>query len=188
MRVIAGTARGLRLDAPPGRSTRPTLDRVRESIFNALTSADLLAGSVVLDAFAGSGALGIEALSRGAEACVFVERDRAALAALRSNLERTRLADRSTVVPGDAFALLGSSGRLAGRSFGLALLDPPYGTEEWAALLGCIRAETVVIESDHVVDPGDGWRVRWDRRYGGTLVRIAERAARGPADNQEPAS
>ena len=86
MRVIAGTARGLRLDAPPGRSTRPTLDRVRESIFNALTSADLLAGSVVLDAFAGSGALGIEALSRGAETCVFVERDRAALAALRSNL------------------------------------------------------------------------------------------------------
>ena len=168
MRVIAGTARGLRLDAPPGRSTRPTLDRVRESIFNALTSADLLAGSVVLDAFAGSGALGIEALSRGAETCVFVERDRAALAALRSNLERTRLA--------------------VAAYFGLALLDPPYGTEEWAALLGCIRAETVVIESDRVVDPGDGWRVRWDRRYGGTLVRIAERAARGPADNQEPAS
>lgn len=110
--------------APAGTATRPTSDRVREATFNALTSLGVLDGARVLDAFAGSGALGIEALSRGAEHCRFVERDRAALAALRDNLDRCGLGrDRAEVVVGDAAS--------AGGGWDLALLDPPYAFTGW---------------------------------------------------------
>ncbi|MGA1345675.1 MAG: RsmD family RNA methyltransferase, partial [Ilumatobacteraceae bacterium] len=95
MRVVAGELRGRRIVAPAGRDTRPTTDRVREAIFNALGSAGLVEGALVADLFAGSGALGIEALSRGAERCVFVETDRAALAALEQNLDHLGLRSRA---------------------------------------------------------------------------------------------
>ena len=125
MRVVSGEARGRRLVAPAGQDTRPTTDRVRESMFNALESLEAVAGATVLDLFAGSGALGIEALSRGAARCTFVEHDRAALAAVRANLEATGLAGRAEVVSGDAHRAL-TSFSAAGRRFDLALLDPPY--------------------------------------------------------------
>src|SRR5262245_65746565 len=97
MRVVAGSARGIRLDGPPGRSTRPTSDRVREATFNALGSLGLVEGSVVLDLFAGSGAMGIEALSRGARRATFVDNDPSALESIRTNLEVTKLAPAATV-------------------------------------------------------------------------------------------
>lgn len=122
IRVIAGELRGRRLRVPAGSGVRPTADRVREALFDIL--GDTVVGARVLDLFAGSGALGIEALSRGARDASFVERDRRALAALRENLERLGLGTRSTVLRGDALARLSDECR--GDGFDLVLADPPY--------------------------------------------------------------
>ncbi len=102
MRVIAGTRGGRRLVAPDGADTRPTADRVREATFNALASLDALVDAEVVDLFAGSGAMGIEALSRGAAHATFVDDDRRAIEAVEANLAATGLADRATVVRGPA--------------------------------------------------------------------------------------
>jgi 16S rRNA (guanine(966)-N(2))-methyltransferase RsmD len=106
MRVIAGAAKGRTLESVPGDSTRPITDRVKSALFSILESRDMIAGRRYLDLFGGTGAVGIEALSRGAAEVVFCERDRAALRTLQRNLEVTRLADRARVVAGDAFKLL----------------------------------------------------------------------------------
>src|SRR5512139_2827172 len=107
MRVIAGSAKGRNLASVPGDSTRPITDRTKAALFSILTSAEMVAGKRYLDLFGGTGAVGIEALSRDASEAVFCERDRKALATLRRNLEETQLAGRGKVVPGDAFAYLG---------------------------------------------------------------------------------
>lgn len=120
MRVIAGTAGGRRLVVPKGDRTRPTADRVRESLFSSLQPR--LPGARVLDLFAGSGALAIEALSRGAAHATLVERARPALAAIRTNLDTAGVADRATIV---AAELPGALARVEG-PFDLVLLDPPY--------------------------------------------------------------
>ncbi|MDO8484967.1 MAG: 16S rRNA (guanine(966)-N(2))-methyltransferase RsmD [Candidatus Limnocylindrales bacterium] len=122
-RVIAGSARGLRLEAP-GAGTRPLGDRVKQTIF-AILEPDL-PGSRVLDLFAGSGAAGIEALSRGAEHAAFVERDAAAARAIAANLARTHLTDRASVVRADAVAWLRRPEAVASGPFGLVFVDPPY--------------------------------------------------------------
>lgn len=124
MRVVAGTARGRRLAAPPGAVTRPTPDRVREAVFNSLHSLGVLPGCRVLDLYAGTGAMGIEALSRGASAAVFVERHPEALAALRANLAATGLEDRAAVVTADVDDYLNALD-LAGVA--LPAADPPDG-------------------------------------------------------------
>src|SRR5690348_13221449 len=98
MRVVAGTAGGRRLRAPKGTTIRPTSDRVRESIFNSLQSMDAIEGAAVADLFAGTGALGIEALSRGAASAIFVDEDRAAAALIRDNLAATGLAGPAATV------------------------------------------------------------------------------------------
>lgn len=121
MRVIAGSARGRRLDAPPGRAVRPTADRVREALFSSL--GDTVPGARVLDLFAGSGALAIEALSRGAAQATLVERDRRAAAVAAGNLARTGLAGQATVVRLDAAAFVAAP---RGGPFDIVLLDPPY--------------------------------------------------------------
>jgi 16S rRNA (guanine966-N2)-methyltransferase len=123
VRVIAGLAKGHPLVAPRGRGTRPTADRVREAVFSSLLPH--LPGARVLDLYAGSGALGIEALSRGAAHATFVERDRGALRAIADNLDTTGLGDRAEVVAADVRSALG---RLAGAQepFDVVLLDPPY--------------------------------------------------------------
>lgn len=123
MRVIAGTAGGRRLVAPKGRATRPTADRVREALFSSLQPH--LPGARVLDLFAGSGALAVEALSRGAAAATLVETARPALVAIRHNLEVAEVADRATVV---AAALPGALVRCEG-PFDLVLADPPYALD-----------------------------------------------------------
>jgi 16S rRNA (guanine966-N2)-methyltransferase len=121
MRVIAGSARGRPLKAPRGTSVRPTSDRVREAMFSSL--APVVPGAVVLDLFAGTGALGIEALSRGARAAVFVERDAATAALLTQNLRATGLHEAATVVRTDASAFVA---RPQPAPFTLVLCDPPY--------------------------------------------------------------
>jgi 16S rRNA (guanine966-N2)-methyltransferase len=122
VRVIAGTAKGVRL-APVPRGVRPVSDVAREGLFSSLGPA--VAGARVLDLYAGTGALGIEALSRGAAEAVFVERSPAALRAIRENLRRTRLTDRAVVVGLDVRAFLTRQER-NGAPFDLVLADPPY--------------------------------------------------------------
>jgi 16S rRNA (guanine966-N2)-methyltransferase len=170
MRVVAGELGGRRLVAPEGTSTRPTTDRVREAIFNSLGSAGLLDGAVVADLFAGSGAVGIEALSRGAARCVFVERDRAALRALNDNLEALDLAGRAKVVAADALSVAATV------DADIVFADPPYDFESWPELLGRVRADLVIAESGSSVDAPPGWTVTRDRKYGRTRVTFLERA------------
>lgn len=131
MRVIAGEWRGRKLIAPRGDATRPTADRTRETLFNMLTSRlGSFEGLRVADLFAGSGALGIEALSRGSGHCLFVEQDDAALTAIRANLAAFDARARSSVRPGSVMSL-----GPADRAFDLLLLDPPYGTGAGAVAL-----------------------------------------------------
>src|SRR2546423_3773215 len=122
MRIVAGERKGARLAAPPGRGTRPTSDRVRESLFAILAD---VSGARVLDPFAGSGALGFEALSRGAEHVAFCELDSAALAVLRENAARLRYADRCTIRRQDGRRRLASDSA-PGVTYDLILLDPPH--------------------------------------------------------------
>ena len=122
MRIVAGAFRSRRLVAPPGADTRPTSDRAREALFAMLGDVE---GDRALDLFAGSGALGLEALSRGAAACTFVERDRAALQALRTNVAALGVGDRCTVRATDVRRALRADAA-AGRQYDLLLIDPPY--------------------------------------------------------------
>jgi 16S rRNA (guanine966-N2)-methyltransferase len=170
VRVVAGSARGRRLTTPTGAGTRPTADRVREATFNALGSLGAVEGATVLDLFAGSGAMGIEALSRGAAAATFVDRDPKALAAVRANLDVTGLAERATVVRDDAERWLAGAGW-----YDLAVLDPPYATDDaaWARLLGGLDAGVVVLESDRVVPLPGTWTILRSRTYGGSVVVLA---------------
>jgi 16S rRNA (guanine966-N2)-methyltransferase len=152
LRIIAGSAKGLRLKAPKGLATRPTSDRVREALFSILSPA--LPGARFLDLFAGSGAVGLEALSRGADRAVFVEKSRQAQAVISDNLKRTSLQERAEIIPVPAEKAIKL---LAGRreQFEIVFLDPPYGqnfvpkTIELlleADLLsrgGCVVAETM---------------------------------------------
>lgn len=175
MRVVAGTAGGRRLTAPAGSGTRPTTDRVREAVFNALGSMGAVGGAVVLDGFAGSGALGIEALSRGAARCTFVERDRSARVVIEANLAATGLDDGARVVGDDVHDHLA---RTAER-FDLVLLDPPHAGTDWERLLARVAPRlapdaVVVAESDRpVVGPDDPtWVVGREKAYGGTVVQM----------------
>lgn len=131
MRIIAGRWKGHEIRPPPGRATRPTTDRVREAWMSALQHA--LPGATVLDLFAGSGALGLEALSRGAERVTFVERSGGALRALRANVERLGAGAEVEVVRGDAERY---AAQLEAGAYDLALADPPYGEGYAEALLG----------------------------------------------------
>lgn len=178
MRVIAGRFGGRRLAAPHGSGTRPTADRVKEALFSMLGPVD---GLIVLDLFAGTGALGIEALSRGAAKAVFVERDRAALAALRSNLAALGLGqqiDAAQVRPLDAFMALDQAAD-AGETYDLIFLDPPYAkADAWrpklAQALPKVLASggVVVVENDRRTPLGLDMPVRRRRRYGDTSITI----------------
>lgn len=179
MRVVSGDLGGRKLVTPDGSDTRPTSDRVREAMFNSLFSLDAIEGARVLDAFAGSGALGIEALSRGALHATFVETGRDALAALRENLETLQLGAQGRVVPGDALAHLERTAA-EGSNYDLVLLDPPYGFDQWDELLAAVPVGArVVIESDREVVVPDSWEVHRRKRYGGTVVTLATASAQG---------
>jgi 16S rRNA (guanine966-N2)-methyltransferase len=174
VRVIAGSVGGRRLVAPDGVATRPTPERVREATFNALGSSGLVVDATVLDLFAGSGAMGIEALSRGAASATFVDRDGAARRAIESNLAVCGLSAVAEVVTSPVERYLGTA---AGRHWDLALVDPPYDFDGWPELLLDLPATVAVLESRRSVEPPFGWEVRRAKRYGRTHVVIAERMA-----------
>ncbi|MDR1800379.1 MAG: 16S rRNA (guanine(966)-N(2))-methyltransferase RsmD [Lachnospiraceae bacterium] len=122
MRVIAGSARSLKLTTPKSNNTRPTTDRIKETLFNILQPH--LQGCTFLDLFAGSGGIGIEALSRGAKKCVFVEKDSEALKCIKKNIESTGFTDKSMVISSDVFSALKNLPK--GEGFDLIFMDPPY--------------------------------------------------------------
>jgi 16S rRNA (guanine966-N2)-methyltransferase len=179
MRIVAGERKGTRLAAPAGKTARPTSDRVRESLFAILAD---VAGAAVLDPFAGSGALGFEALSRGAAHVAFCDVDRTALAAVRENARRLRYADRCTIRRQDARRRLAAD-RAAGVTYDLVLLDPPY------AMLSALSAQ---LEADLPALLAPGGRavlerpaseappipeleVAAERAYGGTAISVWRR-------------
>lgn len=173
MRIVAGSAGGRKVVAPEGTTTRPTTERVREAMFNALYSLDAIDGATFVDLFAGSGALGLEALSRGAGHVVFIERDRGALAAIEANVASLGFGDVATIVSGDALRWL-----QAHRDLDVALADPPYDFAQWDDLLVALAATTcnlVVVESDNPVGDHSQWRTSRERKYGSTVVTMYER-------------
>jgi 16S rRNA (guanine966-N2)-methyltransferase len=185
VRIVAGEWRGRRIEAPSGTATRPTQDRVREALFSSLTSllGPGLRGVRVLDAFAGSGALGLEALSRGASSAVFVECDRSARDVLAANVSALGASERARIVAGDAFALA-ARGALPGGPYGLILLDPPYRIDaarvadllERSAATGAASGGAVAVwehATDVPVTWPDGFDLRSSRRYGSTTIDIA---------------
>lgn len=153
--------------APPGSAIRPTSDRVREAVFNMVGSRLDVEGCEVLDLFAGTGALGIEALSRGAAGVTFVDRDASAVEVIKANLEATGLGANASVVRSDVIAYLSGA-----RPVDLALVDPPYVFDAWPAVFAALRASLVVAESDHEIEPGEGWEVARVRRHGTTVVTL----------------
>jgi 16S rRNA (guanine966-N2)-methyltransferase len=174
VRVVAGQWRGRRLQAPPGAATRPTSDRVREALFSILGGR--VTDARVLDLFAGSGALGIEALSRGAAEVTFVDSDPAAIRAVRANL--AALGADAEVRRADARRFLGSASAAA-RQYDLVFLDPPYrlardlGDVLTAALPSVLApGATVVAESDRRAPLDPALPLLDERRYGDTLIRI----------------
>ncbi|MGH2977296.1 MAG: 16S rRNA (guanine(966)-N(2))-methyltransferase RsmD [Gaiellaceae bacterium] len=176
MRVIAGSRKGHKLVAPRGLDTRPTSDRVRENIFNLVGPVD---GARVLDLFAGSGALGIEALSRGAVSAVFVEREAEAVRTIEHNLDRLRLTG-ARVVNGDVLRTIAQEAS-AGAKYDLVLVDPPYGmlTEIQPSLARhlppLLAADGVlVVETAARVQPELPLPIRTSRRYGKTQITLFE--------------
>lgn len=174
MRIITGSARGVRLDAPAGRDTRPTTERAKEGVFSYLQFE--LDGRRVLDLFAGSGQMGLEALSRGADSAVFVDMSPEAVNCIRKNIEKARMGGRASVRQEDYARFLG---RADGDRFGLVFLDPPYAMRVFDGILeslsknGCLTPDArIVIESDREDLFGggqtlpQGYRLRRHLRYG----------------------
>jgi 16S rRNA (guanine966-N2)-methyltransferase len=185
MRIVGGRHRGRRLSVPPGDAVRPTSDRAREALFNILSHGRLgetglpFADAVVLDAFAGTGALGLEALSRGAAEAVFIERDRDALAVLRRNVESLGETRRSRIIAGDA-----ARPPRAASACALAFLDPPYRSglagPALAALAasGWLAAEALVaieIAAREELAPAGGFSIIDQRRYGAAQIVLLRR-------------
>lgn len=171
MRVVAGEARGRPITAPEGTRTRPTSDRVRESIFNMLFSLGATDEAEVLDLYAGCGALGIEALSRGASRCTFVEKDRRAVECIRNNLEALGYSDRAIVVQADVLEWVADQEQ----HFDLALADPPYADDSWETLLDQLDARWLVAEAGEVVEEHPSWDVVREKTYGTTVVTVFAR-------------
>ncbi len=173
MRIIAGSKRGARIAAPKGLATRPTGDRVREAAFNLIGPVD---GATVLDLFAGSGAFGLEALSRGAATATFIETDRGACRTISENLEKLQLTG-ARVVCDDALWTL----RQEKRSYDLVLVDPPY--EQWGELesrLGAYLPRVLapegmlVVETSSRTEPALPLAFRTSRRYGSARLTLFE--------------
>ncbi len=173
MRIIAGEKRGAKIAAPKGHDTRPTADRVREAAFNLIGPVD---GAAVLDLFAGSGAMGLEALSRGAASATFVESDRAACRTISQNLEKLGFTG-ARVVCGEAVWTL----RQESRAYDLVLVDPPY--ELWAELqprladhLARVLAPDglVLVETGSRTEPSLPLELRTSRRYGSARLTVFE--------------
>ncbi len=171
MRVVAGTLKGRNLESPKDTGIRPTSDRVREATFNALYSINAVENERVLDLFAGSGALGIEALSRGSTHAVFVEKSSVNAQLVKRNIEKCGLSNQTEVHVADGMTWLANNSG----PWDLVLLDPPYDFEDWENLFQILDAEVVVIESNREINPGIGWHVQRSRQYGATVVLLVIR-------------
>lgn len=182
MRIVGGEFRGRPLATPRSSAIRPTTDRTRESVFNVLAHryADRLEGVRVLDLFSGTGALGLEALSRGAAFCVFIEESAEGRGLVRENVEAFGLQGRTKIFRRDATSL-GSSGTLG--SFGLLFADPPYGKGLGERALASARdggwvvpGSLCVVEeaADAPFYPGDCFEIADERSYGDTIIRFIE--------------
>jgi 16S rRNA (guanine966-N2)-methyltransferase len=193
MRIVGGSHRGRRLTVPPGKAVRPTSDRAREALFNILSHGEFatlglpFADAAVLDAFAGTGAFGLEALSRGAKAAVFIERDRDALAALRRNIAALGETERSRVIAGDA-----TLPPRAAFACAVAFLDPPYAsglaTPALLALAGAgwlARDGLAVIEvrAREPLSPADGFTLLDERSYGAARLVIFRHTGSSAAES-----
>ena len=179
MRIIAGQRKGARIFAPKGMETRPTGDRVREAAFNLIGPVD---GARVLDLFAGSGAMGLEALSRGAEAVTFVESDAGAATTIERNLDKLGLVG-ATLVRSDGLRALATEAA-AGRRYDLVLIDPPYRmlagiSSSLGTYLPSVLEPSglVVVESDACEEPELPLPKRTSRRYGSTRLTVFEATA-----------
>ena len=181
VRITGGVHRGRRLRLPRSANLRPTSDRVRSAVFSIL-GADSLQGTLALDLYAGSGVLGLEALSRGAAGAVFVEMDARRCRHIRDALAALGLADRGSVHNGRVERVLGT---LSG-GFGLAFADPPYALTDWQPLMGLLNragllAEGAVVVAEHRHDTGltdeyGGLALLTRRRYGDTAISIYEKS------------
>jgi len=187
MRITAGKQRGRRLQSPKGLRTRPTSDLLRQAIFNVVETR--VQGGRVLDVFAGTGAVGLEALSRGAAAATFIERDCQALASLRANLASLGVASRARVIAEDALVALGGLAG-AGEAFDCVFVDPPYGGD---LALRCVEVlapgrilsenALLVVQAFHKsvlpvrIETLSRW---WDRRYGETRLTVYRKESACP--------
>ena len=177
MRIISGASRGRKLATPKSQSIRPTSDRVKESIFNIL--GEEVEGKLVLDLFAGTGNLGIEALSRGAKKAIFVERGRQALRLIQRNIAQIGLEGRVEIIPRDANRAIGVL-KGKGEVFDLILMDPPYEKGLIKRTLTKLNSHPIyhtnsilVIEHDRrepILDILDGWNLVRERRLGDTVI------------------
>ena len=192
MRIITGTSKGRRLATPKGRSLRPTSDRVKESIFNIL--GEEIEGKVLLDLYAGTGNLGIEALSRGAKRVIFVEKGREALRLIQRNLFQCGLQGRSEILPKDAHRAIGVL-KERGESFDLILMDPPYEKgliQKTLLKLNAYRIyqedSVLVIEHNRREPLPDiiyGWNLIRQRRVGDTIISFLTPQSKGLAGEQK---
>jgi len=172
LRIIAGELRGRRIRAPAGRSTRPTREAVREAWFSVL--GDRIVGSRVLDLFAGSGALGLEALSRGAARVCFVESNRDVLAVLKGNIETLGVGQRTEVRAADAHRVVAGMTRDAATDWDIALADPPYSGDAAMRLVSTFgRAPFAsILCVEHASGVHFPSAPYWQRRYGETVLSI----------------
>jgi len=166
VRIIGGAARGRQLKAKLPPTVRPTTDMAREAIFSMVDARGGVEGEVVVDLYCGSGAMGIEAMSRGAEACYFVDADAECLAAARTNWEALNL-------PGTVHFVKAALPKWTiPTEVGVIFADPPYGPLDVEALLAGTQAHMAIIENDRYAPAPAGWTVEKEKRYGTTLVTV----------------
>lgn len=192
LRIIAGQRGGFKLEAPHNRRTRPTSDRVRESVFNIL--GELVEGATAIDLFAGTGAMGLEALSRGASRAVLVEHDRETVQVIKRNLAHVRYEDRVEVIAGDAYRHARGLRFQPGDPPVILFLDPPYVEYErnWKKLRDLLHHLWINLPVDSAIVLEAGERLRegllpepsqWDlRRYGGTTIALAVKSQVDPSE------
>lgn len=182
MRIVSGFARGRRLIAPEGLDVRPTADRVREAVFNSLQSMGVVEEATVVDLFSGTGAMGLEAWSRGAGRVILVDRDARALEAIRANVAHLGAGDECEVFASGVEVWLSRSEHVD-----LALIDPPYGYDRWWEVLRRLRADVAVCEAAEPVEPPPGWSVQRHRAYGRTHITICTSAAAAQGEHPKGA-